>query len=56
MFICPQCGENTENLNEGYCDICHDYNQEQLNLHNAQYTFWNSLTDNERNYYIKKCL
>jgi len=53
MFDCPQCGEETETLHEGYCKECCEYNQKVLNDFNFRYDFWNSLTDNEKDHFIK---
>lgn len=52
-YFCPQCGEQVERLNEGYCDICHDERQSALNMHNASFDFWEKLTDAERDFYIR---
>ena len=53
-FNCPQCGEPTETLHEGYCEFCRAENQNRLNIHNAQYDYWNKLTDDERWDQIRK--
>lgn len=45
---CPQCGELTPTLNEGYCEGCRAYNQERLDQHNAGNDEWESLTDGQR--------
>lgn len=54
MFNCPQCGEPTETLREGYCEDCRSENQKNLNTHNAQFDYWEKLTDDERWKRIKK--
>lgn len=51
--ICPECGEPTEVLFEGYCEACRDARQEALNNHNAREAFWNRLTKEQRDFYIK---
>lgn len=48
MFICPQCGDDTETLHEGYCERCRTANQLELNGHIAQVEAWDRLTDEER--------
>lgn len=48
MYDCPQCGEATETLHEGYCAECCTENQRALDLHNAEYDRWQSMTDNQR--------
>lgn len=45
---CPQCGEATGILKEGYCVSCCDANQAALDLHNQQNRQWNSMTDSQR--------
>jgi len=30
MYRCPQCGELTEVLYDGYCHVCHSNNQAAL--------------------------
>lgn len=42
---CPQCCEPTETQREGYCEACRMENQAQLDIHNAQADYWNSLSD-----------
>ena len=37
---CPQCGLETEQLHEGYCEECCRQNQEALDRHNAEYDHW----------------
>jgi len=46
--VCPQCGENTPTLHEGYCERCRDENQAELDQHNAGYNQWQQMTDSER--------
>lgn len=48
MYACPQCGQPTERLYEGYCEPCCQENQAELDLHNATYDRWQSMTDAER--------
>lgn len=47
-FHCPQCGDDTPELHEGYCRECCDENQRQLDLHNAEFDRWDKLTDRQR--------
>ena len=54
MIDCPQCGEETEELFEGYCIYCRDQNQLELDSHNAQYDYWQSLSNEQRAEQIRK--
>jgi hypothetical protein len=45
---CPQCGCETETLHEGYCKDCCDNNQGTLDTHNAQFTRWEHLSEDEK--------
>lgn len=47
-FDCPGCGEPTPELREGYCPECLESRQYELDLHNARFDRWESLTDAER--------
>jgi hypothetical protein len=47
-FRCPQCGDPTERLFEGYCEPCCTANQAALDEHNARFDWWESLTDRQR--------
>lgn len=47
-MTCPQCGEPTETLHEGYCADCCTGNQARLDAHNAQFDAWEKMTDQER--------
>lgn len=51
---CPQCGEPTFELHEGYCRECCDANQAALDKHNAQYDAWQAMTDAQRDAAIKR--
>ena len=52
-YNCPQCGEPTEILHEGYCEGCRDENQRALDQHNITYDWWRKLTDREREKLIR---
>lgn len=56
MWHCTQCGELTEDSDfvEGVCRWCATNNQHNLNLHNAQYNRWQSLSDKQRDDEIKR--
>lgn len=45
---CPQCGEDCEDLIEGYCQECTDQNYNELQAHEAQERWWNSLSEEEK--------
>lgn len=53
MYDCPQCGEPTKELHEGYCKECCDHNQAALDLHNGTYDRWQRMTDVQRAEAIK---
>ena len=50
---CSQCGEVSLKFREGVCIECFEDNQFALDSHNEQYDWWESLTDEERESYIK---
>jgi len=52
-WVCPQCGDDTDELVEGYCSFCYEVNQLALDEHNAGYDAWQELSDAERWDYIK---
>ena len=53
-IVCPQCGEPTSLLCEGYCEPCRDANQAELDLHNAEFDAWERLSPKEREEQIRK--
>jgi len=53
-FHCPQCGEPTETLHEGYCEECCSDNQMRLDEHNARHDWWANMTDSERHAVMRK--
>lgn len=55
-YDCPQCGFETEEFYEGYCEECWQENQAALDQHNAQYDHWQALTDQERDAAIKRAI
>lgn len=56
MYDCPQCGEPTPQLHEGYCRECRDDNQAALDRHNAEYDRWQSMTDEQRELAIARAI
>jgi len=52
-YTCPQCGCTCKYLVEGYCRVCQEQNQQELDLHNAEYDQWNKLSETEKNRRIK---
>jgi hypothetical protein len=54
MSSCPQCGCDTDGLTEGVCVDCFSANQLALDLHNAEYDHWNSLTERQKDEAIAK--
>lgn len=55
-YDCPQCGEATPELREGYCRECCESNQSELDRHNVEYDRWQAMTDAERDAAIKQAL
>lgn len=53
-LFCPDCGEQVEQLFEGYCNECHNERQAALDEHNARFDWWNSLTDAEKDAQIRR--
>ncbi|WP_434706887.1 hypothetical protein J3Q07_08215 [Pseudomonas sp. D4-18] len=53
QFNCPQCGESTDTLHEGYCEPCCSGNQAALDDHNHQHDRWARLSSTERDVEIK---
>ena len=56
MDNCPQCGEQTEQFFEGYCEECRDQNQAELDEYNARYEIWQRLSDEDRNVLIMQAM
>lgn len=55
-FYCPQCGEDTERLHEGYCQECHDDRQARLHDHNFRFNRWQKLSEKQRDAEIKAAI
>lgn len=53
-YDCPQCGESTETLHEGYCADCCAENQVALDKHNAEFYAWQNMTDLQRDKAIRR--
>jgi hypothetical protein len=53
-FGCPQCGEETPTLHEGYCEQCCEDRQRELLGHIAQQEHWDRLTDAQRDDAIRR--
>ena len=49
IYDCPQCGEETETLHEGYCEECRIENSAAVHDHRHQFTEWESLSVEQRN-------
>lgn len=48
ILECSSCGEEDPCYHEGYCEDCWAERQGALDLHNAQYDYWEGLSDKER--------
>lgn len=40
VYDCPQCGEETPTLHEGYCEECRKDNQHALDRFNEHLELW----------------
>lgn len=47
-YDCPQCGEATPALQEGYCPECCANNQAALDVHNSNFDRWERISDSQR--------
>lgn len=52
-YVCPQCGESTDELHEGYCRYCCEETQRRLDAHNSEYQRWQSMTGEQRTVAIR---
>ena len=53
---CPQCGDETERLYEGYCLECAAENQAELTEHLISFEEWEKLSSSEREKRIKEAV
>ena len=56
LLYCPQCGLETTEFVEGYCPDCHKENQRELDEHNERYSYWQGLTDKQRDDAIRRAI
>jgi hypothetical protein len=56
MHDCPQCGDKTPDLHEGYCLTCCAENQEHLDAHNASADQWAAMDGRQRNNAIGRAI
>lgn len=56
MKHCPQCGCDTPELHEGYCEECCRDNQAALDQHNAAFSEWQRMTDVQRDKRIRDAI
>lgn len=54
LFYCPQCGDQTNTLYQGYCEECCESGQLALDQHNAGHDHWNNMTDGQREEAIRR--
>jgi len=47
-IYCPQCGEEAEDLVEGYCQECTDQNYSELFDHQHRFDEWQKLSEKEK--------
>lgn len=55
-IICPQCGEDTDELVEGHCAECTLLNTEDLIRYNAEHDRWRGMSDRERDDQIQRAM
>ena len=55
-LICPDCGEPTEALYEGYCESCRDERQRELDEWNAAHDAWSDMSDAQRDRAIRRAM
>lgn len=53
---CPKCGEETQELHEGYCKPCINEMTLELHAHNSAHDHWESITSEERNRAIREAI
>lgn len=53
---CPQCGYETDTLNEGVCEECREQNQRELDDFNARQDEWDRLGEGEKDARIKQAM
>jgi len=53
---CPQCGNDCDRLDEGYCPDCTRENYAQLFAHNFEYRRWQQMSDSERSDEIRRAI
>lgn len=56
LFHCPQCGEDTNELPEGYCPECGKENQRVLHEHNLGFDRWQRLSPAQREAEIRNAI
>lgn len=55
-LYCPQCGEDCDELIEGYCHDCTKQNYNEIEVNAAQERWWNSLSEEEKHRQIQNQL
>lgn len=56
LYYCYSCGDEVEELHEGYCKPCLDQKQYELDTYNHNYHRWENLTYAQRNAEIDKAI
>jgi hypothetical protein len=56
LWDCPQCGEGTDQLHEGYCQECCADNQRALDEHNEAHDRWQAMSQEQRDAAIKRAI
>lgn len=54
LLHCPQCGEEAEELVEGYCQECTNDNYSELFAHNCRKERWARMNEQERENEIRQ--
>lgn len=55
-LYCPDCGESVDRLVEGYCEECHNRRQAELDNFYARKSWWDGLSDAEKDAQIKRAV
>ena len=51
---CNTCGNDHDTFREGHCIDCWTDRQNALDLHNAEYDRWSKLTNQQRDFEIRR--
>lgn len=55
-YFCPQCGCETDELHEGYCEECLEERNSELQEFLHREAWWNSLSESEKDFAINSAV